>query len=172
MPSFISNKGVWYAAKENVGGLIYKGEKDIAKKDLPKTIIFAGEVLKTGMAFIYNGADREALKMLHMDGYDMKGERVMGHDFRKDTEFLQAIRSMNFNSVEEYLKHIGYDEAADEERFKETASKTMSHEVAEKVNEIKVLAGGRNTAGEGDLIGGFGEERERPASELKTTKQQ
>lgn len=168
MPTFVSDKGIWYAAREKVGGLIYQGNKVIPKADLPASITIVGDFLKKGEPLIYDGADREALKMLQLEGYDLKGERVMGTDFRHEVEFLQGVRNMGFNSVDEYLKHIGYDEEADAKRFKETAMKTKSHEIAEKVKEIKVLAGGRNEAGDGDIIGGFGEERIRPAEEVKT----
>jgi len=47
-----------------------------------------------------------------------------------------------------------------------------SHEVTEKVAELKVIAGGRNTASgsDEDIIGGFGPERIRPAKEVASSK--
>jgi len=166
MPTFISKKGVWYAAKEKVGGLIYKGKKSIPKSELPPSILIAGEVLNPGDPIIYDGVDREALKLLGREGYDMNGDMVIGTDFRHDVEFLQSVRNMGFQNADEYLKHLGYDEQKDEEDFKQKAERIKSHEVAQKVSEIKIIAGGKNMAGEGDFIGGFGEEKLRPAKEV------
>ena len=172
MPTFVSNKGVWYAAKEKVGGLTYKGTQSILREDLPAGVFITGEVLNPGDPFMYDGIDREALRMLHEQGYDSHGERVLGTDFRHEPEFLQAVRNMGFGNVTEYLDHMGYNEKVDEQSFKERAERTKSHEVAERVKALNTLGGGRNTAEGGtdtDLIGGFGPERIRPAKEAKKT---
>jgi hypothetical protein len=169
-PTFVSNKGLWYAAKEKIGGLVYAGKKAIKKEDLPESIIIVGDVLNPGDPFMYDGADREALKMLGKEGFDLNGDRVIGQDFRHNTEFIQSIRTMGFNTVDEYLKFVGFDEKEDDKRFKEKAERTKSHEVERKVNAIEVLAGGKdmaNPGGESELIGGFGEERMRSAKEAK-----
>ena len=172
-PTFVSKKGVWYAAKEKVGGLIYKGKKVISKETLPKGVMISGDELRPGDPFIYDGVDREALKMLHEQGYDLQGERVLGVDFRHEPEFLQAVRNMGFQNVKEYLEHMGYNEEEDEKMFKERAERTKSHEVAGKVAALNTLAGGRNIgdpSGETNIIGGFGDERIRSAKEVAKTK--
>lgn len=162
MPTFVSNKGVWYPAKEKIG-LVYKGKKSIPKDKLSKSIVINGDVLRPGDPFIYDGADRAALQMLQEEGVE-----TLGKDFRRDPEFLQAVRNMGFNSVLEYLKHIGYDDEAEEKKFQEKAAQVEAHEIPARVEEIEVMGGGKDFAGGGnDIIGGFGEERLRPAKELK-----
>ena len=170
MATFVSDRGLWHAAKEHIGGLVYQGKESINKEDLPKSIVISGEVLNPGDPFIYNGLDREALKMLNKEGYDLKGVQVIGNDFRHLPEFLQAVRTMGFNSVDEYLAHLGYDEKKDEAEFKSKAGRVSAHEVTKSVDAINILAGGRNQgdpSGESNIIGGFGEERVRPAKEAK-----
>lgn len=169
MPTFYSDRGIWHAAKERVGGLIYQGTKSIPKSKLPSTIKIAGDTLNPGDPLIYDGADREALKLLNKEGYNLKGEQVMGKDFRNDPDFLQAVRNMQFNNLDEYLKSIGYDDEEQDKQVSERAIKTKSHEVPKRVREITELAGGKNFAGGADenLIGGFGQERPRKASEAK-----
>lgn len=175
MPTFVSDKGMWYAAKEKVGGLVYAGTKSIKKEDLPKSIIIVGDVLNPGDPFMYDGADREALKMLQRDGSDFKGERIMGQDFRHNLDFLQSTRTMGFQNVDEFLNFIGYSETEDENKFKERAERTKSHTLDKSVNAINVLAGGKdmaNPGGDSEIIGGFGEERMRPAKEAKKIERQ
>lgn len=170
MPEFVSDKGKWYAAKEKIGGLVYSGKKTYKKADLPESVVIVGDILNPGDPFMYDGADREALKMLQKEGYDFNGERIMGQDFRHNTEFIQSTRTLGFQSLDEYLKFIGYNEKEDDEKFKERAERTKSHEVSKKVNAINVLAGGRdmaNPGGDSELIGGFGEEKLRSAKEVK-----
>ena len=173
MATFISNKGEWHPAKESVG-LIYVGDKTHKKEDLPDSITISKDVLTKGDPFIYNGPDRDALKILEQDGQVVKVEgkeiKVLGSDFRKDPEFLQAIRNQGFNSVKDYLKNLGYDEEADTKKFEEKAESVLAHEVPKRNKEIRIMGGGKNTAdgsADTDIIGGFGEERMRPASEVK-----
>lgn len=171
MPTYVSDhRGRWHAAKEKVGGLVYKGDKSIPKDKLPDCIKIVGDILNPGDPFIYDGPDREALKELRDQGYDLpSGERVIGTDFTHNPEFLQSLRTMGFKDVKEYLNYFGYDDKKAENDFNDKADKVMAHEVEKRVDAIEVLAGGRNTAGGGDedLIGGFGPERERKASEVK-----
>lgn len=156
MPTFVSNQGKWYPAKEMVG-LTNVGKTPIKYK---------GRTINPGEPFVYKGPDREAVKMLHE-----AGEEHLGTDFRRDPEFLQAVRNMGFQSgeqgVKDYLDAIGYDEAKEKKKFEERASVVKSHELPKKAEEIRELGGGRDTTGNknNDLIGGFGDERARPATE-------
>ena len=154
MPTFVSNCGKWEAAKEKIN-LIYKGKKSIPKEELPQGVTISGEFLNPGDPFIYDGPDREALRYLHS-----LGEDHLGMDFRHNPEFLQSVRNMNFNSVDEYLKWCGYDAAKEQARFQEKIAFVKSHEIPQRVEALEVLAGGRDYTGSGnDTVGGFGEER-------------
>ena len=152
MATFISNKGKWIPAKEEVG-LINKSDKIIE---------YNGQKIEPGKPFIYKGADREALKALELAGVDH-----LGTDFRQDPEFLQSIRNQGFNTVDDYLKHMGYDEEADEKKFKEQAEVVKAHDIPAKVAEINILGGGRDTSGNKDnnAMGGFGDEKLRKPKE-------
>jgi hypothetical protein len=160
MPTFISERGILHPAKESVS-LIYNGTKKIAKKDLPKgvTIPESSEFLEPGKSFLYDGPDRAALQMIFKE---TNGDGYLGSDFRTDPEFLQSVRNRGFNTVDDYLKSIGYDEAKDKKKFEEKVSKVQAHEIENRVNEIEVLAGGRDfTGSKNDIIGGFGDEQIR-----------
>jgi len=152
MPTYISHKGKWYAAKERIA-LKNKGKNSFEYK---------GETIEPGDDFIYKGADREALKELHN-----AGQEYFGRDFRTEPEFLQSIRTQGFQTVDAYLKHIGYDEEADDKKFKEKAEVVNRHELPQRVKEIKVMGGGSDTSdGKQSHVGGFGEERLRNAEEI------
>jgi len=164
MPNTVSNKGVWHAAKEKVG-LVNKSDKPIE---------YNGETIQPGEPFIYNGPDREAVKMLHEQGFeDPNGNWVMGSDFRNDPEFLKSLQAYGFSSDEEgvakYLKRIGYNEEEDKKKFKERASVIKRHELPKRHDEILVMGGGKSHSGhkEDDMIGGFGPERVRKPAEIK-----
>lgn len=153
MPSYVSHKGVWYPAKEKVA-LTNKSKK---------AFTYQGKVINPGDPFIYEGPDREALRELFAEGQETRGQ-----DFRRDPEFIQACRNRGFNTVDDYLAFINYDEAADDKKFKEKAAQVTSHEISERVKELNFMGGGKDTSGAGkSFIGGFGEERLRPAEELK-----
>lgn len=146
MPKFISKEGVWYPQKERV-----------ALKNLSKKIrIVDGKEVKPGEDYIYEGPDRAALFEL----FKLKVD-TLGQDFRKDTEFLQAVRNMGFKDTEDYLKFIGYDHERVEKEFKEKAVVVTKHELPEKVAAIETLGGGVDTAGEAKpRYGGFGDQPE------------
>ena len=150
MPTFVSNKGLWSPAKEEVG-LINKSDKIIE---------YDGQKIKPGQPFIYKGPDREALKMLHL-----AGAATLGTDFRHDPEFRQAVRNQGFSSIEDYLKHIGYDEEADTKKFKEKSATVKAHEVPDRVKAIEVMGGGKDFSGDKsqDIVGGFGNEKRKGA---------
>ena len=102
---------------------------------------------------MYKGADRRAL-------YELFKEKVtkFGTNFRHDPEFIRAVRTMNFNNVDEYLKAINYDEKKSKDDFEKKAEKVAKHDLPKKVEEIKVLGGGQDTTGSSeDRHGGFGE---------------
>ena len=146
MPSFISDGGLWSPAKETIG-LINKSDK---------VIKYQGKEINPGEPFIYVGPDREALKMLHE-----AGAATLGTDFRHDPEFLQAVRNQQFDDIEQYLKHIGYDEEAEKKKFKERTATVKAHEVPTKVEQIKAMGGGKDFSGnkDNDVGGGFGDEK-------------
>lgn len=152
MPTFISKGGKWFPAKETVG-LVNKSTKIIK---------YNGQDIQPGEPFVYKGADREALKMLHEQGVE-----TLGSDFKNDPEFRQAVRNQGFENVEQYLKHIGYDEDGENARFTKTAEEVKSHDIPKKVKEIKTLAGGKDFSGnkDNDVIGGFGDMKLRSANE-------
>ncbi len=158
MPNCISNKGVWHPAKEKIG-----------LKNLGGTVIeHNGEKIQPGDPFVYEGPDRAALQMFFEQGVE-----TMGTDFRRDPEFLQSVRNMGFQSGEDgvkaYLDFIGYNEKADEEKFKEQASVVNKHEMPKKHAEILAMGGGKDTSGSGenDQIGGFGDQKVRRPEEIK-----
>ena len=158
MANWVSLRGKWFPCKEKV-----------ALKNLSdKPFEYKGEVLQPGDPFIYQGPDREAIKQLALEGLEN-----LGTDFRRDPEFLQAVRTMGFTAGEQgvgdYLTFIGYDEEADEKKFNETASIVSKHDLPARNREILTLGGGRDMTGNknADVIGGFGEEKVRPADELR-----
>ena len=157
MPQYTSCKGTWHPAKEQIG-LVNKSESEIEHN---------GKKIKPGEHFIYEGPDREAIKELFI-----AKQETFGSDFRRDTEFLQSVRNMGFEAgekgVEAYLKFIGYDEEADDKKFKEEASVINRHTLPQRHKEILAMGGGNDTSGaKQDVIGGFGDERERKTVELK-----
>jgi hypothetical protein len=155
MASFVSNKGKWYPQKERVG---LKNKSD-------KALPYEGESIPPNGDFVYKGPDRGALQMLHEEGTEH-----LGRDFRTDPEFIRAYRSMGFTSEKEYLKFVGYDEKADDEHFNERAQKVTLHELPQRVREIRVMGGAQDPEGGAQShIGGFGDQRLRPANELSPT---
>lgn len=154
MSSYVSHKGKWYPKKEKVSMVNKSG----------KVCKYKGEDIQPGDPFIYEGADREALKELAA-----AGEEHFGRDFRTEPEFLQAVRNQGFENVDQYLKHIGYDEEADDKRFEELAEVVGKHELPKRVAEINTMGGGRDRTGnsENDTIGGMGDQRLRSPSEIK-----
>lgn len=142
MPRYVSNKGVWFPAKER-----------IALKNLSgKTKVVDGKEIEPGDDYIYEGPDRAALFELFKEGVE-----TFGQDFRKNPEFLQGVRNQGFPSVEEFLKFIGYDEKKAEEEFEKKASKVHKDEIPKRVEMVRTLGGGTDTSGGGqDRYGGFG----------------
>ena len=102
MGNFVSVLGEWKPAKEVVSMVNNFG------KTIKSPLIIGPdgkhEALK-GEVFIYKGPDREAVKMLKEEGVES-----LGQCFKNNPEFLQSIRNMGFNNIEEYFKQIGFDE--------------------------------------------------------------
>ena len=66
----------------------------------------------------------------------MAGSATLVTDFRLDPVFRQACRNQGFEKVEDYLKHIDYDEEVDEKKFKEKTASVKAHEVPEQVAKM------------------------------------
>jgi hypothetical protein len=63
---------------------------------------------------------------------------------------------------------MGYDKLKVEEDFLKKASVIAKHDLPTKAKEVLIMGGGQDTTGSGaDIIGGFGEERVRLASEIE-----
>jgi len=151
MPSWVSKEGVWYPAKEHAV--------------LPH--------LSGTDKEIYDGPDRAAeLELAEAHGIDKDGKpkvTTFGINFRKNPDFINFVRQMNYPSIDAYLHDIGYDMEKVEKDFKEKAAEIVKHQEPERGPEPTRVGGGIDTSGKGsDLIGGFGQERERPAKELDT----
>ncbi len=151
MATWVSNGGEWHPAKER-----------IALKNKSNTAIkYKGETIKPGDEFIYEDADREALKQLNQQDLTH-----LGHNFMDDNEFLEFVHQSRFKGdVDAYLKYIRYDPEKAKKEFEEKAKKVKSHEIPKRVQAINDLAGGRDFTGNrgNDVVGGFGEERLNPA---------
>jgi len=160
MSNFVSLSGKWYPKKESAM------MKNTFGRTIESEFVTAndgGHVVKEGENFLYNGPDREAVKMLKEIGEDH-----LGHDFRTEPEFLQAVRNMGFNNPEEYLKSVGYDEETDLKKQRALLSIVNAHELPKETEEIIMMAGGRDYSGnkENDTVGGFGPERIRKPEEI------
>ena len=166
MPNYISHKGVLHPAKEKVA----------LTNTSDKPFEYNGEMVAPGDPFIYEGPDRASInELVKVNGLDINPEKkieelqvTFGTDFRHDPEFLQAIRNMQFNTVEDYLKWIGYDEEAEDKKFKEKASVVRKHELPKRKKENLFVGGGKDFSGsKQDVIGGFGDQKERKPAEIK-----
>jgi len=156
MPSFISDGGTWYPKKEQVG-LINKSNE---------TFEVDGKEIHPGDHFIYEGPDREALKMLAE-----AGEETLGQNFTECSEFQNFINQKHQGNTKQYLKRIGYKAEEAKKAFDEMASVVSKHELPARVKEIYAMGGGKDVSGAkaNDVIGGFGSERVRSPKELKVS---
>ena len=149
MPRFISKGGKWYPQNERVA---LKNNSDQTIKNPSTDEKLKDEEIKPGQDYIYSGPDRAALFEL----WKAKVENF-GEDFRRNPEFLQAVRNMGYTNYKTYLKDIGFNEKKMEAEFAEKATVVTSHELPDKVKAIDRLAGGRDTSGSGqDMKGDFG----------------
>jgi hypothetical protein len=150
MPSYVSYEGTLFPAKEHVV--------------LPHLTGTEKEV--------YDGPDRAAefeLAQAHGTGEDGKPLQVtFGQNFRSNPDFINFVRQQGFTNIDEYLKFIGYDAAKSKEVFDKKAADINKYQPQKRNPEKLIMGGGIDTSGKGgDLIGGFGSERERPAKELE-----
>ena len=150
MASYISLEGVWYPAKEHAVLEHLVGTKDE----------------------VYDGPDRSAESELATAfGVDEDGKpkvTTFGMNFRENPDFIDFIRQRGFKDAKEYLDYIGYDAEAAKKVFDKKAALIIKHQSPARKPETTITGGGISTApGNETLIGGFGEERLRPISELK-----
>jgi hypothetical protein len=146
VPNYVSKGGVWHPAKEKVALKNY-GNKTIKNPSTDEKL--KDEEIKSGEDFIYSGPDRASLFEL----WQAKVEHF-GEDFRTNPEFLQAVRNMGYSSYKKYLKDIGFDEKKLDEDFNKKSEVVNLHELPKKVKAIETLAGGRDTAGQGQDLKG------------------
>ena len=148
MPNYISKGGKWFPQNERVA-LKNNSNKVIKNPSMDEKL--KDEEIKPGQDYIYSGPDRAALFELWKSKVEYFGE-----DFRRNPEFLQAVRNMGYSSYRTYLKDIGFDEAKLEQDFADKSAVVTSHELPEKVAAIDQLAGGKDTSGSGqDMKGAF-----------------
>jgi hypothetical protein len=150
MPSYVSKDGIWYPAKEHAV--------------LPHLSGTDKEV--------YDGPDRAAeFELAQAFGVDTDGkpkEVTFGVNFRDDPDLIDRARQLGYKDVMEYAVSRGYDPVKSEKLFKEKAAEIIKHKPLDRKPEKALIGGGVDTSGKGgDLIGGFGDERERPAKELE-----
>lgn len=159
MPSYNSIGGKWTPSSEIAHGIYNKTGKTLEHE----WIIGPDGTHKVepGDQFTYNGPDREAVKALAE-----ADEEFFGGDFRRDPEFRKATKTMGFETIDEYLDYIDYDHDKEIKAAKEAKKSHINkHNLPKRAKEIKIMSGGKSTAG--DFIGGFGDERLRESSELK-----
>jgi hypothetical protein len=152
MSNWTSHDGKWFPSKEKVA----------LTNITSKVKEINGQKVQPGDPFIYEGPDRAAMFELFKDKVEN-----LGMDFRNDTELINRVRQLGYKSVDAYAKEMGYDKVESEKRFLDKASVITKHELPTRVKEVSVMGGGSDSTGSGaDVIGGFGDERIRPASEL------
>lgn len=172
MPTWISDeRGILHPAKERAS-LINTSDKPLKRKIIGDDGKEITVTIKPGQPYIYEGPDRAALfqwweengKPSAEQMKEMEGKVTFGEDFRSNSEFREqyakARNMFGFNSVEEYLKYLNYDEAKLKKEFDKKASQVNVHELPPRINEIKKLGGGTNTAkgsNEPARYGGFGD---------------
>lgn len=154
MPNWVTDeKGLWHPAKEKVA-LTNHSDKPFKN---PTT----GEMVQPGDVFIYEGPDRAALFELYK--IDKTGKTTtLGENFRQNTEFLEYYAKMRnafgFESVDAFLSYLGYNEEEKKKEFESKASVINKHDLPKRVEMIKQVGGGSDTAtGKNVRYGGFGE---------------
>jgi hypothetical protein len=150
MPQYVSKEGVLHPAKEHVV--------------LPHLTGTEKEV--------YDGPDRAAeFELAQAFGTDENGkpkEFTFGMHFRQNPDFINFVRQQGFKDIDEYLKFIGYDEKKQQEFAEKNIARINVYKESERKKEKMIIGGGIDTSGKGgDLIGGFGDQRERKAKELE-----
>lgn len=138
MPRYISKLGVWEPAKERV-------------------VLPNAEPGKE----IYEGEDRAALWEMQKAGHiDEKGNKIgnFGVYFKNDPEFFQMVRSRGYNSIDEYLKAMGFDEEKVKAQYDDHKKAVTRHEAPKRKKGTKFVGGGENRANpKSSKIGDFGD---------------
>ena len=155
MPKFISEEGVYVPSIERVA-LKNKSDETIINPSMEGSKYF-GEEVKPGEDFIYEGLDRAAIKMIkEQEGEDAE---TMGTHFTESTELFELARSKGYDSVEDYVKKLGYNSDKAKAIAAKNKKKINTHSLPPKVKGKKISGGGTNQTGSGgDLMGGFGAE--------------
>jgi len=138
MPKFISDEGVWVPSKEKVA--LERINDETGEKE----------------PFIYEGPDRAALEMLKE--LDLAEQGYMGTHFSENADLYELARAKGYNSVEDYVKKLGYDASKAKALVEKYKKINNTHALPEKVVGKDFPGGGVNTAGTGnDKKGGFGD---------------
>lgn len=171
MGTWISDeKGQWHPAKERAA------LKNISDKsiEIEQTSIDGKkfkQLIPPGADYIYEGPDRASMFQWWEENgkpdantmRELEGNVTFGENFRNNTEFMEQyakFRSMfGFNSVDDYLKYLGYDQEKSHKRFLDKAAVVAIHDLPARSLEIKKLGGGTDNANPGKNLkyGGFGE---------------
>lgn len=172
MSTWISDeKGMLHPAKERVA------LKNLSEKTMVKEMVdMEGKRFKVsippGGDYIYEGPDRDAIyQWWEQNGRPsademkkMDGQVTFGEDFKNNTEFLKqfgnARQAQGFNTIDEYLKFLGHNPEKNHAEFEKKSAAINVHDLPPRINEIKKLGGGINTAAgsrEANRYGGFGE---------------
>ena len=160
MANWVSCDGVVKPAKErvslkNISGKVMTNPSEEGSK-------FHGEIVQPGDDFIYEGPDRAAMFKLFKDKVT-----ELGQDFRKNPDMIGIARQFGYKSVDAYAKDMGYDAEEAKKQFESKMAVVAKHELPARAKELARIGGGQDSSGMGnDVIGGFGDERVRPASEL------
>jgi hypothetical protein len=152
MPTYNSKDGVWTPAQEKVALTNFSKE----------TKVINGKEIVPGEPYIYEGPDRAAEFELFQ-----AGEKQLGQAFWEDPDMIDRARQLGYKDVMAYAKARGWKKEESDKQFNEKAKIVLKHEPPKKSKEKKIIGGGVDATGSGkDIIGGFGDERVRPADEL------
>ena len=137
-PRFISDEGVWVPAKEKVA--LEKVNPETGEKE----------------PYIYEGADRAALLMIKE--LDAEEDGYIGQHFTENIQLFELARARGHDSVEDYVKKLGYKSDKAKELVEKHKKLYHTHKAPDKKKGKEFTGGGRNTAGTGsDKKGGFGD---------------
>ena len=124
MPTWISDRGKWYPAKEHAVLPHLAGTKNE----------------------IYDGPDRAALLQLWQESGKpedaAKCMEFLGQDFQSHTDFVHMCRQLGFSSTKEYLTFVGYDEKAAKAQAEANMVRVKSHEIPKRAKAIESEGGG------------------------------
>jgi hypothetical protein len=124
MPTWISNQGEWYPAKEHAV--------------LPHLSGTDREV--------YDGPDRAALHALWVEsGKPEDAKKCLDHlgaNFKNDPDFVNRVRQLGFDTVDKYLAFIGYNEKKATAEAEANMVKVTSHQVLKRAKAIENDGGG------------------------------